>query len=357
MIDSLRKNPKNFIMSELRKSPDFFTPLMIDSVTALDEGPSAQATRPSDFLLNLIHRNRTYIFEVKAKGRSAPSVVRSAIDQLRTLPPSDRNLMIAVPNLSPGVVGLLSGAGICGMDLNGNYLIITPQLIAIRLDRPNRYAESGSIRNIYTGNSSIVGRYLLIERGSFHQVNQIHNGIKKLGGNISLATVSKVLKKLNEELILRRTRYEIDLVQPRKLLEKLRLGYQPPKPRARLRLKLPGQRSDMERLLTKLLGAEDWIWSGESSAEAYAITTPMPILSAYTRAKDEALRALQGFEESRFYNCELLQTEDAFVYFARNGQWASRIESYFALAALGKREQEIAADIEQTILHLERDHA
>jgi hypothetical protein len=117
-----------------------------------------------------------------------------------------------------------------------------------------------------------------------------------------------------------------------------------------LRLKLPGMREDIERMLDELLSPDAWVWTGESSAEHWAVTTPQQRFSAWSRVAADRLLQFERYRDDRFFNCELRLTYDPFVFFDRSGPWASRIESCLALSQLDKREREIARDIERTIL-------
>jgi hypothetical protein len=239
--------------SILQADSDRFAPL---TIAAVPEQPAAA----SDLCLEIGYRDRRLSFAVMIKASSTPKVARIAIERLVERQTNEAYPMLAVPYLSPDLVTLLEEADISGIDLNGNYLIRTPELVAIRLDRPNAYRETKSIKNIYAGNSSIVGRYLLVAPGPYRQVNEIAAGIAELGGGITLGTISKALNGLADDLVIDRGRGEIRLVQPRKLLEKLRGNYRPAKVTDLLRLKLPGDRAAIITLLDETLGADDWVW-------------------------------------------------------------------------------------------------
>ena len=84
-----------------------------------------------------------------------------------------------------------------------------------------------------------MGRLLLARRVRYGSVNEIARAIQMLGGGLSLSAVSKVLKGLEEELIIEKSCAGIALLQPEKLLQKLGENYRPPKIFETLKLKIP----------------------------------------------------------------------------------------------------------------------
>lgn len=253
-----------------------------------------------------------------------------------------------VPYISSALTDMLMDEDISALDLNGNYLIQTPDLLAIRLDRSNEFTESKAIKKVYSYNSSIVGRFLLRAPDFPERVGEIHGEIERLGGEISLSTVSKVLSGLEEDLILEKSRSKgVKLLQPKRLLDKLRSEYREPRVGQTLRIKLPGDEEERRSLLDDRLDV--WMWTGESSVERYSAAAMTRSRSFFTRDRAMA-RKLAEFEDERFYNCVAMQTDDAFVYFDRDDQWASDVETCLALSQLDKRERDTADQIAQRIL-------
>lgn len=307
-----------------------------------------------EFALSFSWREKTVRFAGAANPRSSPRQVRRVLreieNQLGSLERRDMEPLLALPYLSPAIVELLEEANISGLDLNGNYLLQTDEFVAIRLDQENKYKESGGIKNVFRGTSSIVSRYLLRESGPHASVTQIHERIKQLDGRISLSTVSKVLKALDEQLIIEKED-NITLLQPEKLLERLRVEYRPPQSEAAAPLKLPEDRTERQQILTDLLGGAPWVWSGETSAERYATTTPSQEDQAFARELPADETRLDPYRDDRFYNCILRASRDDFIYFDPNGPWASPIQTYLDLTQGDKREREIARDIKNQILN------
>lgn len=332
----------------LREKSTKYSPLEIAAVEFLGSEDSGV-----DGILEVGWKDRIVPFRFQMKARSAPSAVRSIVGQMRDRISSasvrQRWPLMVVPYISSALYDMLMDEDISALDLNGNYLIQTPDLLAIRLDRSNEFTESKAIKKVYSYNSSIVGRFLLCGPDFPQRVGEIHEEIERLGGEISLSTVSKVLSGMEEDLILEKSRSKgVKLLQPRRLLDNLRSEYREPRVGQTVRLKLPEDKAERRSLLEDRLD-DVWMWTGESSAELYSAAAMTRSRSFFTR--DQAVaRKLAEFEDDRFYNCVAVQTDDAFVYFARNDQWASDVETCLALSQLDKRERETADQIAQRIL-------
>lgn len=343
----------DILQAKLIDGPALYSPLEVDNVTFDPQfQDSTGYIRQVDALLELRWRDKRLRCAVMSKGQATPRAVRNILAHRREgVVPQNvaAEPVLLVPYLSDGIAEQLQTFGMSGIDLNGNFLILTPDLVAIRLDQPNQYPESRDIKKVYSYNSSIVGRFLLAANRAFEQVNEIYDGIQEMGGGISLSTVSKVLKSLDEDMIISKKRGEIRLLQPGKLLDRLREGYREPRLGRNYKLKL--RDGEHEDVLNEILGADNWVWSGETSAEAYAATTTPRTRVAYFNELTPKLEALDmRFGDDRFYTCVLEQTDDDFVYFDRRGQRASPVETYLALSQLDKREREIARDIREKII-------
>ncbi len=134
--------------------------------------------------------------------------------------------MIVAPYIGNKQAELLSKNNISWIDLSGNMLIsIPPNIYIERTGNPNKYPDTAPIKKIYQGTSSLVSRALLLNPDGFSSLNQIVEFINERSGKITTGTVSKVLKSLEEELLINRTRSNILVKQPEQLLENLTEGY------------------------------------------------------------------------------------------------------------------------------------
>jgi hypothetical protein len=336
------------VVQKLTAQPDLYSPLKIKFA----KSPRRVSGYQPDLIIDVKWRDRKKTFFAEVKSRTAPKGILQSLAELRNVAGQTKvKLLLVVPYLSKTVVEMLTREGLSGLDLNGNYLIQADDMLAIRLDQKNRFTESQPIKKIFSGNSSLVGRLLLSTRNRLRSVNEIHSSIKALGGSLSLSAISKVLKGLEEELMIEKSRRAIILIQPEKLLQRLEDDYRPPKVLEVIRLKLPEiPRAAARRVGTLLSPSIGWILSGESSIERYTVTTPPETYTVY--ATDFA--PLSKYQDERFFNIVVKKTLDSFPYFdARNERglrWSSPIQCYLELSKLDKRERELAADIRNDIL-------
>jgi hypothetical protein len=172
---------------------------------------------------------------------------------------------------------------------------------------------------------------------------------------MSLSTVSKSLKTLEEDLIVERKGI-IRLLQSDKLLEKLSENYAPPKIKERVRLKL-SERSGMVREFLLKQSQESnlpIVAAGTSSVGQYAVMQREDVLSVYCPRLEVLLKRLPGSQSDRFPNLEIIETEDETVFFdARqegNFWWASPVQVYLELMAGDKRDQETAEQVKSFLL-------
>lgn len=335
----------NDILSKMVRNKNLFMPLEIISAKPISNKEAFDAQ------VAIAWRNRKIVFIAKVKATTTPKIIHEALANCIMKVSKRENFLLIVPFLSKSIIEILEQKGMSGIDLNGNYLLQIPEMLAIRLDQPNQYRESQPIKKIFSANSSLVGRLFLATNRKIESVNEVCSRIQELGGHLSLSAISKVLKGLENELIIEKNKKYISLVQPSKLIQRLEEGYQPPKVLRTIKLKLPTDDSNALKKISRIVSSStSWVLSGESSAERYAVTTPNEIPIIYTTNID----SLERFEDDRFYNVIVKYTIDSFPYFdareANSLRWSSPIQSYLELSKLDKREQELAGHIRQTIL-------
>jgi hypothetical protein len=172
---------------------------------------------------------------------------------------------------------------------------------------------------------------------------------------MSLSTVSKSLKNLEEDLIVERKGI-IRLLQPDKLLEKLSANYVPPKIKERVRLKVSSESATIEELLLKQSQALNLplVAAGTSSVAQFAVMQRGDLLSVYCPRLEMLLERLSGSQSDRFPNLELIETEDETVYFDARQEgkfwWASPVQVYLELMVGDKRDRETAEQVKSFLL-------
>lgn len=209
----------------------------------------------------------------------------------------------------------------------------------------------------------MVGRVFLL-RSSYETVQDVCAEINRRNllvkrwdkKAMSLSTVSKALKTLQEDLIISRED-TIRLLQPDKLLQKLSENYAPPNIKERIRLKVPERIGTIEELLRKESQALrlPLAVAGMSSVGRYAVMQRGDLLSVYCPRLDILTERLSGNQSDRFPNLELIETEDERVYFdgrqEENFWWASPVQVYLELMAGDKRDQETAKQVKTYIIN------
>lgn len=356
-----RKTPNEREMIEqLRLGKVSLPPL---SFRLLKGEPKAGRDSGFDALVEASWGKRKAKFAVECKSRSTPKAFQDGLNRLKTsLLPKSCLPLLFLPFLSEWQLQELERSKINGVDLCGNGVVVVPELFSVfRNGQKNRFISSAPIKNIYRKNSSMVARAFLL-RSRYDTVQDVRAEINRrnllvnLWDNkcMSLSTVSKVLKTLQEDLIISRED-AIRLLQPDKLLQKLSENYAPPNVKERIRLKGPEGMETIVDLLRKETQSLKLplVAAGISSVGRYAVMQRMDILSLYCPRLDMLLERLSGSQSDRFPNLELIETQDETVYFdgrqEENFWWASPVQVYLELMAGDKRDQETAEQVKSYI--------
>jgi hypothetical protein len=334
-----------------------FPPLTIMQPVQLRQGRDQV-----DATLQLAWGQRKYAFAVECKSLWYPKAIKEAIAQLKSANLGARFYpLVLAPYLPENQLSYLEAEGVSGLDLCGNGVIVVPyELLVYRTGRRNLFRAEGSIKNVYRRNSSIVARLFLL-KPDFETLSDALVEIQRLGGNVTIGTVSKVCKALEDDLVLERWREEslwgrrLRLLQPEKLLDSLADNYEPPEINATFTGKTPLTGESLQKALAsweKRTGGQI-VRTGLDSVEAYATMARQAVQSYYCSDLQNLLKALKKDveETARFSNVSFLETRDEFVYFDRRAAlMASPLQTYLELIAGDKRERETAAQVRRVIL-------
>lgn len=317
-----------------------------------------------DAIAEVSWAERTAWFAIEAKSRSTPRAFESGLNQLRSAElPDQYNRMLFLPYLNTEQLLKLEELGLSGIDLCGNGVVIVPGTFSVfRTGGANRFTDSASIKNVYRKNSSMVARAFLLQT-KYENIREIREAVNRRnvlvssGGKseISLATVSKVVKTLEEDLIVEKNR-DIRLLQADKLFLQLETNYEPPKTRETIRLRVPMVGEALLKALREQSRASKTpiVVTGKSAVGQYAIMEPGEMLSVYCTQADQIRSGLSGNESDRFPNLELVETDDEPVYFDARERWgilwASPIQTYLELTAGDKRDREVSEQVRSYIL-------
>ena len=361
-MEKIRKIPtEKEMIEQLRIGRIFLPPL---SFRFLESEPKVDENRRLDALVEASWRGNVAKFAVECKALWTPKAFGDGLNLLRSLSlPKGYRPMLFLPFLSENQLQELEREGISGIDLCGNGVVIVPGMFAVfRSGGKNRFPSSAPIKNIYRKNSSMVGRVFVL-RPVFNAVQDVCSEINQRNMLVnrwdkkpmSLSTVSKALKTLEQDLIVER-RGEIRLLQPDKLLEKLSESYATPNITERLRLKVPDGSEKIQELLLELSQTLDLpiVATGTSSVGRYAVMQRGDVLSVYSPRLEKLLERLPGNQTDRFPNLELIETEDETVYFDARQEggfwWASPVQVYLELMAGDKRDRETAEQVKSFLL-------
>jgi hypothetical protein len=335
-------------LKRLRESLDELAPLTIERV---EHGAEADAT------ILVRWGEREFRFAVECKSRSTPQILQQGIAQARAYAnPPESFPMVMVPYLSRTQLLELERLQVSGLDACGNCLVVVPgEILVLRSGQPNKYPDSAPLKNVYRGDASLAPR-VFVRRPEYPTVNAVRDEIRDRGGRIALSTVSKALKRLEDDLIIARQRGSIRLLQGDKLLEQLAANYQPPKLTQRPvvgRCSLP-----TEQLLERVrhICDDDDIRlaaTGAGSVHMYATMAREPKVSLYCADVATVFNYLSHHIDvtDRFANLELLETQSEIAYFdslppsQAPFPWASPLQTYLELMQGDKRDQEAAGQV------------
>ena len=301
-------------------------------------------------------------FAVACRTLSTPKAFEEALRRCR-----DTNLpqgvlpLVLLPYLRPSQLAELEASGVSGIDWCGNGVVIAGNKFRVfRCGSPNLFTTASPIKNIYRRNTSMVAR-LFLAASSFASVSAIlaevnRRNILAVEANrpqMTLGTVSKALKQLEEDLIIERAD-GIQLLQAEKLLGQLGKNYVGPEARP-VRLKVDCRFDLLPELISLKIGsAVPVVATGLSSVSRYAAMQREEVLSLYCTNAGRVKTLLGGREAERFPNVELLETAEQSLYFDAREEagfrWASPVQTWLELMQGDKRDIETAEQVRAYIM-------
>jgi len=314
---------------------------------------SASSRRP-DWIFSIAWEGASRDFAVEYKNSGSMSTLRAAIVQAGSIAYANKSRdllpLVLVPFLRPQALDELVREKMSGLDLCGNGVLFAPRAwCAYRSGEKNLYPETVPVRSPYRGDQSLVARALLT-REEFRTQTEIVEYLGEYG--IVASTVSKVLRALEEDLIVSRKPI-IRLERRDELIDRLRENFTPLKARSAKRLRVELTNPTKERLADNASRAK--IWYAVSAPERY---TMLPSSSGTQRVlTSDATRLIEGVsyqEDERFPTIELVETDSKLPFFDRRFEegtwWTSPLQEYLQLANGGKREEQAAAAIRASFL-------
>lgn len=329
-----------------------FPPLVLRIRRDVDWGSTPERQRP-DWVLNIEFEGGSKNFAARYKGSAGLKNLRLALMEAQSLAYTSKayNMepLVIVPYLNTEALNELVAQKTSGIDLCGNGVIYAGTWFAYRTGAKNKFPSSAPVKSPYRGEQSLVTRALLSQR-VFKTQQEIVVSLSQF--DVAASTVSKVLRALEEELMVEK-KPAIRALRPGALLDALRENYRAPKIQRTKRMRRMTQDDAYQRLAdnAERLG----VLYAVSSPERYAVLPGSSnVVRVFTNDAKSLLAGIDLVEDDRFPELEVLEIESRLPFLGReneNGRWwTSPLQEYLALSNGGKREQETAETIRPRIL-------
>lgn len=326
------------LLQNLNQNKLKLSPLEIEKIEKADSANS------STFQIKWKENSKVFLAHVFSTP--TPKNIESRIYSIKKSVSPDYFPLLITTYLSEENLQRLIDEEVSGIDLCGNGVVIADDWFIYRSGAKNKFPSNAPIKNIFRGTSSIVARVFLI-KNEFQNAGEILSEIENRGGKTTLSTVSKVVKTLEEELIISKSQ-TIKLINPNRLLEQLKTNYQV-EPTQKIIGKVPDLNNALEKMKQNAKANDIKFVCFDSSKYAISATSS-PILKIYTELIENLLNDIEFEKTNRFANLEICQTTDQTVYFDKRENNTSPLQVYFELANSGKREQETAESLKLNIL-------
>lgn len=318
-----------------------------------------------DLVVEARWRDEEARFAVECRAVSTPKVFDESVRRISNsfLPPGCLPMLV-MPYLGDSQLAELEQRGLSGIDLCGNGVVIVPDKLSVyRTGAKNKFPSYSPIRNVYRKNTSMVGRTLLAKPW-YDEVQELRDEVNTRNPLVarwgkkamSLSTVSKALKGMEDDLIVDRSD-GIRLLQPDKLLEQLNLNYELPWITSSTTLKVDCASQQLLRLLQEKSEQtmSPIVATGLSSVSRYAIMQRDDVLSVYCPRVAALTAELPAREDQRFPNLRLIETEEQSAFFDAREEdgflWASPTQTYLELMVGDKRDRETAEQVRSYVLN------
>ena len=225
--------------------------------------------------------------------------------------------LLIAPYIGKKQAQMLEDKGISWIDLSGNmYVKVSNQIYIERSGRKNRFPDTAPIKKIFQGTSSLVSRALLLKPEGFSSLYEIVDFINERNANITLSTVSKVIKSLEEELLISKSGSLISVVDQEKLLDRLTEDYfYYIKRKVRKTYKFSVEKPRCYVSMTRNVQKSNYLACGFYATQIKGLGVTNEITIS-VRDMDQARRDLDFLEpDAEFGNIKLIETNDVEIWF------------------------------------------
>lgn len=214
------------IIQQFINSPELYDPLTI--IRYEEQPPFTQDVCPDAVIEFSIPGGPSFQAMVKIQSVPTPRQIFLMFGLLRNFVSETKNTvpMVIAPYIGKRQTKTLADEGVSWIDLSGNMVIkVSGKIYIERTGKPNKFPDTAPIKKIFQGTSSLVSRALLLRREGFSSQYELVDFINNRNANITPGTVSRVLKSLEEELLITKSKSLISVIDAAKLLERLTEGY------------------------------------------------------------------------------------------------------------------------------------
>jgi hypothetical protein len=316
---------------------------------ALEQGPAGELLRVK---LEGNRNERRFAFHCKANW-TLKSLAEAA-QQLREKHGPKVLPLLVTPYLSERALAKLAEQKISALDLCGNGLLVAPPNLLILRSGAKDTTRSASLPIYDASNvSTLVPRVLFSEHAfptATAMLEACHARMMPLEHKplpLTLPTVSKALRELDDELITGRRGRKRYLRDPVRLLEHLQRSFRLP-PAQPVQFKTTLSVQETWARLHDLRPRSRFVVTGRGSAVNYVGLAGPERLQLYVSDLVNVQQALEAKSTRAFPNLELTQTDDEAPYFDAREQvgvlWSSPLQCYLELTRIGSdpREQDVA---------------
>jgi hypothetical protein len=310
---------------------------------------------------------RRFVFEGRV---SWPRRARAeAVAQLREEHGPKLLPMLVAPYLSERVLDELVEEKVSALDLCGNGLLIDlPRLFVLRTGARKQKSFVRPVRlSIYdSGNVANLVPRVVLSQSSFPTTKAVletcHARMMPSGAGslpLTLPTVSKALRVLDDDLVTDRRGRERILRDPARLLELLQRGARLPSGSTST-FKTKFKPDEIWAKLRPLRPDVRFVTTGRGSAQRYTGLAGPARLQLYVSDVQSVAQLLQAKPTQAFPNLELTHVDEEAPYFdARecNGVvWSSPLQCYLELARVDAdpRERDAAEDLRAKLVRVDR---
>lgn len=340
------------MLKQLEPGTNKFFPIEIKSVVSGDNNAEA-------FVEFFIADGPSFKAFVEIMPVATPKIISPMVQFFRGLNDKEKIPLLVVPYMRDEQAKILQKEGISWIDLCGNMTIRAPGGIYIeRTGNKNQFPDTSPIKKIFEGTSSLVSRALLLKKEPFKTLYEIVNFINERNGNITLATVSKVIRSLEEDVLVTKADNGISVTNREKLLDKLAEGYTDYTKRNKNSVYTFS--ADVSSNITKLLFDRNVTYAacGFYAAKIKNIATTDRI-NIIVQSINEAKKAFENQPEkvrpdSEFGQIDIIETKNPCVWFNLQGITMSCIvddlELYLEMMIDTPRGPKVAEMLKERIL-------